>query len=121
MKIADILKLMKAGYTAGEISGLDRKDDILELIQGGVEKDDIPDYLALLDEAPEDPDRDEPDKGPEEPKPEEPDTPPAEDYKKLYEELKAKTEKAAARKDISGQQKTKTADEILAELAVDYM
>jgi len=36
MKIADILKLMKAGYNAGEISELERKDEILELVNGGV-------------------------------------------------------------------------------------
>lgn len=117
MKIADILKLMKAGYNAGEISELERKDEILELVNGGVKKDDVPEYLKLLDEAPEDPDREEPEEDPEPEKEKEP----AEDYKKLYEELKAKTEKAAARKDLSGQVSKKTADELLAEIAVDYM
>jgi len=117
MKIADILKLMKAGYNAGEISELERKDEILELVNGGVSKKDVPDYLKLLDEAPEDPDREEPEAEPEPEKEKEP----AEDYKKLYEELKAKTEKAAARKDLSGQVQKKTADDILAEIAVDYM
>lgn len=117
MKIADILKLMKAGYNAGEISELERKDEILELVIGGVKKDDVPEYLKLLDEAPEDPDRKEPEADPEPEKEKEP----AEDYKKLYEELKAKTEKAAARKDLSGQVQKKTADDILAEIAVNYM
>ncbi len=117
MKIADILKLMKAGYNAGEISELERKDEILELVNGGVKKDDVPEYLKLLDEAPEDPDREEPEADPEPEKEKEP----AEDYKKMYEELKAKTEKAAARKDLSGQVQKKTADELLAEIAVDYM
>lgn len=117
MKIADILKLMKAGYNAGEISELERKDEILELVNGGVKKDDVPEYLKLLDEAPEDPDREEPEADPEPEKEKEP----AEDYKKLYEELKAKTEKAAARKDLSGHVQKKTADDILAEIAVDYM
>ena len=116
MKIADILKLMKAGYNAGEISELERKDEILELVNGGVKKDDVPEYLKLMDEAPEDPDREEPEADPEPEKKE-----PEEDYKKLYEELKAKTEKAAARKDLSGQVQKKTADELLAEIAVDYM
>lgn len=119
MKIADILKLMKAGYNAGEISELERKDEILELVNGGVKKDDVPEYLKLLDEAPEDPDREEPEADPE-PEPEE-EKEPEEDYKKLYEELKAKSEKAAARKDLSGQVKKKTADDILAEIAVDFM
>lgn len=119
MKIADILKLMKAGYNAGEISELDRKEEILELVNGGVKKDDVPEYLKLMDEEPEDPDREEPEADPE-PEPEK-EKEPAEDYKKLYEELKAKTEKAAARKDLSGSVKKKTADEILSELAVDYM
>jgi len=117
MKIADILKLMKAGYNAGEISELERKDEILELVNGGVKKDDVPEYLKLLDEAPEDPDREEPEADPEPEKEKEQ----TEDYKKLYEELKAKTEKAAARKDLSGQVQKKTADAILAEIAVDYM
>ena len=117
MKIADILKLMKAGYNAGEISELERKDEILELVNGGVKKDDVPEYLKLLDEAPEDPDREEPEADPEPEKEKEPE----EDYKKLYEELKAKTEKAAARKDLSGQVQKKTADDILKEIAVDYM
>jgi len=117
MKIADILKLMKAGYNAGEISELERKDEILELVNGGVKKDDVPEYLKLLDEAPEDPDREEPEADPEPEKEKEQ----TEDYKKLYEELKAKTEKAAARKDLSGQVQKKTADDILAEIAVDYM
>jgi len=77
----------------------------------------VPEYLKLLDEAPEDPDREEPEADPEPEKEKEQ----TEDYKKLYEELKAKTEKAAARKDLSGQVQKKTADDILAEIAVDYM
>ena len=84
MTLKEILDLKEQGYTLDEI---ERINEILE--STGTESDPKPedDPNPEDDPAPED-----------DPKPED-----DKDYKKLYEDLKEKTEKDAARKDLSGE------------------
>lgn len=115
MKVSDIVKLMKAGYTPGEIAKLEDPASVLELVSGGVEKDQVDECLSLIsqgaDPEPDDPEPDDPE--PDDPKP---------DYEKMYNELLKKTQKQAMQKDMSGNNPPqKSTDEILKELAVDYM
>ena len=113
MKVSDIVKLMKAGYTPGEIARLEDPNSVLELIAGGVEKDQVDECLSLITSEPE----------PEDPEPEDPEPDdPKPDYEKMYNELLKKTQKKAMQKDISGSNPPpKSTDEILKELVVDYM
>ena len=116
MKVSDIVKLMKAGYTPREIAKLEDPASVLELIAGGVEKDQVDECLSLITQEsgaqePEDPEPEDPE--PDDPKP---------DYEKMYNELLKKTQKQAMQKDMSGSNPPpKSTDEILKELAVDYM
>jgi len=112
MKITDILTLVKAGYTPTEIGNMERKEDVLQLIQGGAVKDDIEELLAL---AGEDPEPAQPD-----PEPEKKDPEPEEDYKQKYEELLKKQQLLNQRQPM-GQQNKKTADEILSEIVSEYI
>lgn len=116
MKITDILTLVKAGYTPTEIGNLERKDDVLQLIQGGAQKDDIDELLSLAGDDPQV--GQEPDPAPEPPK--EPDPEPEEDYKAKYEELLKKTQLQNQRQPMAPAN-TKTADEILAEIVTEYI
>lgn len=112
MKITDILTLVKAGYTPTEIGNLERKEDVLQLIQGGAGKDDIDELLSLAG--------DDPQAGHEpEPAPE-PDPEPEEDYKAKYEELLKKTQLQNQRQPMAPTD-TKTADEIVAEIVSEYI
>lgn len=116
MKVSDIVKLMKAGYTPGEIAKLEDPASVLELITGGVEKDQVDECLSLITSEPEDPEPENPE--PEDLKPDDPKP----DYEKMYNELLKKTQKQAMQKDMSGSNPPlKSTDEILKELAVDYM
>ena len=120
MKAFDIVKLMKAGYTPGEIAKLEDPASVLELIAGGVEKDQVDECLSLIsqgaDPEPDDPEPDDPE--PDDPEPDDPKP----DYEKMYNELLKKIQKEAMQKDISGSNPPpKSTDEILKELAVDYM
>ena len=110
MKITDILALVKAGYTPTEIGNLERKEDVLQLIQGGARKDDIDELLSLAGEDPlPDP----------EPEPE-PDPEPEEDYKAKYEELLKKQQLQNQRKPMEPEN-NKTADELVAEIVSEYI
>lgn len=120
MKVSDIVKLLKAGYTPGEIGKLEDPASVLELIAGGVEKDQVDECLSLIsqgaDPEPDDPEPDDPE--PDDPEPDDPKP----DYEKMYNELLKKTQKQAMQKDMSGSNPPqKSTDEILKELAVDYM
>ena len=119
MKVSDIVKLMKAGYTPGEIAKLEDSASVLELIAGGVEKDQVDECLSLITSEPEPEDPEPEDPEPEDPEPDDPKP----DYEKMYNELLKKTQKQAMQKDISGGNPPppKSTDEILKELAVDYM
>lgn len=126
MKVSDIVKLMKAGYTPGEIAKLEDPASVLELIAGGVEKDQVDECLSLITSEPEDPEPENPepeDPAPENPEPEDPEPDdPKPDYEKMYNELLKKTQKQAMQKDMSGSKPPpKSTGEILKELAVDYM
>lgn len=110
MKITDILTLVKAGYTPTEIGNLERKEDVLQLIQGGARKDDIDELLSLAGEDPDPEPEPEPEKDPE----------PEEDYKAKYEELLKKQQLQNQRQPVPQPDK-KTADEILAEIVSEYM
>lgn len=116
MKIADILKFMKAGYTVAEVKELENTDEVLELLNGGVKKEDVPACLELAAEAETEFEEIPPADTVEE-KPAE-DT---EDYKAKYTELKNRLEMAAARTDVSGNEQKKTVDDMLKEIAVSYM
>lgn len=128
MKIPQILALVKNGYTPNEIAGLTHIDETIELLNNGVKKEDIPDYLNLItdDEAdsdggfspftPNEKPAGDPAGG--QPPTEEPAGP---DYKKLYEEEKAKNQKAAVKKDISGAQPEKSDREIMEESFKNFM
>ena len=111
MKITDILTLVKAGYTPTEIGNLDRKEDVLQLIQGGARKDDIDELLSLAGEDPVE----EPEPEPEKPAPEQ-----EEDYKAKYEELLRKQQLQNQRQPMAPAN-NKTADEILAEIVTEYI
>lgn len=111
MKITDILTLVKAGYTPTEIGNLERKEDVLQLIQGGASKDDIDELLSLAGEDPEEPEpKQEPEKDPE----------PEDDYKAKYEELLKKTQLQNQRQPMAPTD-TKTADELVAEIVSEYI
>lgn len=114
MKITDILTLVKAGYTPTEIGNLERKEDVLQLIQGGAQKDDIDELLALAGEDPEPQPKPEPEKDPEK------DPEPEEDYKQKYEDLLKKQQLDNQRKPAPKPEK-KTADDILAEIVTEYI
>jgi hypothetical protein len=117
MKIADVLKFMKAGYTVAEVKELENTDEVLELLNGGVKKEDVPGCLELASQAETEYEEIPPADGTEE-KPAESEQ---EDYKAKYTELKNRLEMAAARADLSGGEQKKTAEDILKEIAVSYM
>lgn len=110
MKIQDIVILMKAGYTPGEIGSLERREETLELLRSGINKDDIEDCLSLVSDDADSPTQP---SSPAEPAEEE-------DYKIKYEELQAKVQKMNNRQQQEEIQE-KSADEILAEIVKDYM
>lgn len=116
MKITDILALVKAGYTPTEIGNLERKEDVLQLIQGGASKDDIDELLSLAGDDPQAGHEPQPDPQPDpQPEPE-----PEEDYKAKYEELLKQTQLKNQRQPMA-QPDTKTADELLAEIVTEYI
>ena len=129
MKVSDIVKLMKAGYTPGEIGKLEDPASVLELIAGGVEKDQVDECLSLITQESGAPGGNGDNAGGASPSgtSAEPDgagasADPRPDYEKMYNELLKKTQKQAMQKDMSGSNHPpKSTDEILKELAVDYM
>ncbi|MBQ8034767.1 MAG: hypothetical protein IJ267_06515 [Bacteroidales bacterium] len=123
MKVSDIVKLMKAGYTPGEIAKLEDPASVLELIAGGVEKDQVDECLSLITSDPENGDPEPEDPEPDDPEPDDPESDnPKPDYEKMYNNLLKKTQKQAMQKDMSGSNPPpKSTDEILKEIAVDYM
>lgn len=110
MKITDILTLLKGGYTPTEIGNLERKDDVLQLIQGGARKDDIDELLSLIGEDPKPEPEPDPEKDPE----------PEEDYKAKYEELLKKQQLQNQRQPMEPAN-NKTADELVAEIVSEYI
>lgn len=125
MKIADMLKLTAAGYTPAEIKELHALEienpEALQLATGGAGLSDVKDLLALA--ASEDAARAEeaaPGSGESDQEP---------DYKKMYEELKQKSdEQADALKAIQNQNQrqdqsggAKDPEEVLADIITNFM
>lgn len=50
MKISDIITFVKAGYTPAEIAAVQNPADVSALLQEGIKKEDIPQFLELLAE-----------------------------------------------------------------------
>lgn len=129
MKVSDIVKLMKAGYTPGEIAKLEDTASVLELIAGGVKKDQVDECLSLITQESCAPGGNGDNAGgaspsgtSEEPEGASASADPGPDYEKMYNDLLKKTQKQAMQKDMSGSNPPpKSTDEILKELAVDYM
>lgn len=110
MKVNDIITLWKAGYKATDIRAIpdEQVTNHVELVKAGVDKESIPDMLEMINEQPADDPAHEPDEisdqDPDDPQP---------DYKAMYEEEKRKNQRRAANEDISGNEDTKTAFDIL--------
>lgn len=93
MKISDIITFVKAGYSPAEIAAVKNPADVSALLQEGIKKEDIPQYLDLMEEKPEaDP---EPPKDVRPPK-EESEQDPI-DYKSKYETLLKQQQQANIR------------------------
>lgn len=111
MKITNIITLVKAGYTPAEISALDRADDVLQMLNEGISKEDIPELLALSVDVPDSTPE------PERVKPTEAEKPVDDpvDYKMKYETLLKQTQKANTRGNIAEQMpdNTKTIEEMV--------
>ena len=125
MKIADILKLTASGYTPAEIKELHALEvespEAVQLATGGASLSDVKDLLTLA--ASEEVRRTE------EAEPAPAESAPDPDYKKLYEELKAKSDTQAEtlkaiqnqnqRQDQSGN--TKDPETVLADIITNFM
>lgn len=105
MDIKSLLKLTSAGYSLTEIKDMPDRDTVIELISGGVDRADIPEYIEVL-------------KSQEKPqgKPEDNKEEPEEDYKAKYEELLKEKQEQERRKPLpdSGE---RTAEKILEDFA----
>ena len=96
MKISDIITFVKAGYSPAEIAAVENPADVTALLQEGIKKEDIPNYLQLMAEKPE------PDPEPAK------DVRPAKeaeedpvDYKSMYETLLKEKQQANIRKNMA--------------------
>lgn len=116
MKLSNIINFVKAGYTPAEIAGLDNADAVSQLLQEGIKKEEIPDYLALLKDDPA-PDP-EPEKDKIKPSQDEPENDPT-DYKEKYQTLLKQTQEAAARENMKPAEKS--SDEVLADIVKAFM
>ena len=89
MDIKSLLKLTSAGYSLTEIKDMPDRDTVIELISGGVDRADIPEYIEVL-------------KSQEKPqgKPEDNKEEPEEDYKAKYEELLKEKQEQERRKPL---------------------
>ena len=121
--LTDIVKLTTAGYKPAEIKELHEMEDpaALTLALNGNNITDVKDLLSLV--TPED------GKEPERVETEQPEGVAEPDYKKLYEELKSKSDDLEKTiKDIQTQNKrqnqqgeTKTDDQLLADIVTSFM
>ena len=108
-KVQDLLKLKEAGYTLTEIKDMKNRDAVVELISGGVDRADIPDYIALLQEEKEN-----------DPPPGDPEEKDEKDYKTLYENLKKEMQEKNRNAPLPGGEK-RSAEQIIEELAQSIM
>ena len=115
MKLSNIITFVKAGYTPAEIAGIQDAEAVSQLLQEGIKKEDIPDFMALLSEDPSpapEPVRDT--VKPSEPEPDDPT-----DYKEKYQTLLKQTQEAAARQNMKPEEKS--SDEVLADIVRSFM
>ena len=106
MDIKGLLKLTSAGYSLTEIKEMTDRETVLELVSGGIDRADIPEYIEVLKS------QEKPQEKPKE-KPEEKED---EDYKAKYEQLlKEKQEKERQKPLPDGGERT--AEKILEEFA----
>lgn len=105
MDIKSLLKLTSAGYSLTEIKDMPDRDTVIELISGGVDRADIPEYIEVLKS------QEKPQEKPEDNKEE-----PEEDYKAKYEALLKEKQEQERRKPLpdSGE---RTAEKILEDFA----
>lgn len=105
MDIKNLVTLIKAGYKASEIKDMEHRDIVIDLLNNGVSKEDMNEYvdLALQQDAGGDKN------GRNEEETEEAGT----DYKRLYEDLLKQTQDKNTREDISGKDDKKDAYTIL--------
>lgn len=120
MDIKNIVAFIKAGYTASEILEIpkEQRSAYIELLQAGVDKASISDYINMMAE----PDNKEQEGGKD---PEENNAgnegsdSDNVDYKAMYEAEKAKNQHANVHADNSDQEPTKTAYDILTNFLSD--
>ena len=118
-KITDIINLVTNGYTIDEIKALsqDARANTSALISAGLSKDDAAAAVALLSDEPA------PDQTPDvstAPAPSEPEP----DYRALYEESQrqlVEAHKLAARQPAGDPAPVRTADDVLADMAKQYI
>lgn len=118
MNIKSIVSFVKAGYTPGEIAKLEDPEKTLDLLNAGIKKEDVSEWLGLLDE-PKEQEEQQPDepKEPEDKEEQQDET----DYKKLYTDLLKKQQEQNVNKDMSGNNKEKTNDEKLQDIVRKFM
>lgn len=118
-KITDIISLVTHGYTIDEIKALspDARASTAALISAGLSKDDAAAAVDLLidEPVPEQPPTEHEDPAPSEPEP---------DYRALYEESQrqlVEAHKLAARQPAGDPEPGRTADDVLADMAKQYI
>lgn len=115
MKLGNIINFVKAGYTPAEIAGIKDAEAVSALLNEGIKKEDIPQYLELIGDEPEPEGKPEPaEVGPEPTEPEDPT-----DYKEKYNALLKQTQEAAARQNMKPEEKS--SDEVLADIVQSFM
>lgn len=117
MKLSNIITFVKAGYSPAEIAGIENAEAVTSLLNEGIKKEEIPQFLALLkDDLPA------PDPAPaDDIKPSggsDPEDDPT-DYKVKYENLLKQTQAAAARENMKPAEKD--SDEIIADIVKSFM
>ena len=97
MKISDIITFVKAGYSPAEIAAVQNPADVSALLQEGIKKEDIPQFLELLAEKPAPDPEPEAEVRPEEKQPEQDPI----DYKSKYETLLKQQQQANIRANMA--------------------
>ena len=97
MKISDIITFVKAGYSPAEIAAVQNPADVSALLQEGIKKEDIPQFLELLAEKTAPDPEPEQTVGPEEKHPEQDPI----DYKSKYETLLKQQQQANIRANMA--------------------
>lgn len=119
MDIKNIVAFIKAGYSASEIMEIpkEQRSAYIELLQAGVEKDSISDYINMMAEP------DNKKEGGQDPEENNEGNDGSGDdnvdYKAMYEAEKAKNQHANVHADNSDQESTKTAYDILTNFLSD--